>query len=188
MTRAHVRAWFPVVLVAVGALVFLVYGSVRGAEPEPRLSPRVDTRLASGFVTRVTDGDTLSLADGRRVRLLQIDAPEVTEEECYARQAKVALEILAPIGVEVSLRLDPELDGRDENGRVLAYVFRERTNLNLRLVEKGAAAPYFYRGRRGRFANQLLALAQGARAADRGLWRACPGTRLDPSRRLDARP
>ncbi|MFN2469871.1 MAG: hypothetical protein ABR583_02570 [Gaiellaceae bacterium] len=34
----------------------------------------------------MTDGDTISLADGSRVRLLQIDAPEA-HGECYGRAA-----------------------------------------------------------------------------------------------------
>jgi Staphylococcal nuclease homologue len=44
--------------------------------------------------------------------------------------------------------------------------------VNLELVRRGAAAPYFYRGDRGRYASQLMAAARAARAAKRGLWRA----------------
>nr|MBA3380320.1 hypothetical protein [Actinomycetota bacterium] len=39
----------------------------------------------SGVVASVYDGDTLSLSDGRRVRLLQIDTPELGSGECYSR-------------------------------------------------------------------------------------------------------
>lgn len=188
MTRAHARTWFPIVLGVVALLAFLGYGSVRGSNPGPRLTDRVQTRLGSGFVTRVADGDTLTLHDGRRIRLVQIDAPEVTERECYADEARRALERLAPIGTQVSPRLDPDLDIRDTNGRLLAYVFRDGVNANLRLVETGAAAPYFYRRERGRYADELMASARRAQAAGRGLWGACPGTRLDPNRRVDTGP
>ena len=35
-------------------------------------------------VARVVDGDTLSLTNGARVRLVQIDAPEVGSRECWS--------------------------------------------------------------------------------------------------------
>ena len=38
-----------------------------------------------GVVDGVIDGDTLSLRDGRRVRLVQIDTPELGTGECYSR-------------------------------------------------------------------------------------------------------
>jgi micrococcal nuclease len=81
--------------------------------------------------------------------------------------------------------LDPKLDIRDKSGRLLAYLFKDGKNINLRLVERGAAAPYFYRGERGRFADELMAAAHDARAQQRGLWGACPGTQLEPGRRVD---
>jgi endonuclease YncB( thermonuclease family) len=53
-------------------------------------------------------------------------------------------------------------------------------NINIRLVAVGAAAPHFYRGRRGRYARLLEALAKRARARKLGLWKVCPHTRSDP--------
>ncbi len=55
-------------------------------------------------------------------------------------------------------------------------------DVNIRLVAVGAAAPYFYRHRRGRFAAKLERLAKRARARKRGLWGHCPGTPYDPNR------
>lgn len=184
MTRSHVRAWLPVGLMILGAAAFLAYGSARGSEPAPRLSPKVDTKLSSGFVVRVADGDTLALADDRKIRLVQIDAPELAADECYAEEARRELEELAPIGAQVTPILDANLDVRDENGRLLAYLFKDKVNLNLLLVERGAAAPYFYRGARGRFAGKLMEAAEQARRQQRGLWGACPGTKLDPGRQV----
>ena len=42
-------------------------------------------------IARVIDGDTVALSDGRRVRLLQIDTPELGAGECYSRAARTAL-------------------------------------------------------------------------------------------------
>jgi micrococcal nuclease len=131
-------------------------------------------------VADVFDGDTIALADGRRVRLVQIDAPEVAGGECFADEATGALASLLPRGIRVRLEADPRLDREDRYGRLLRYVFKRRTNVNVALVRQGAASVWFYQGDRGRYADTLLAAARRARAERRGLWHACPGTRLDP--------
>jgi len=135
----------------------------------------------------VTDGATWRLAATRRVRLVQIDAPERPEGECYAERASTELTQLAHVGAPVELRLDRALDAKDEHGRYLAYVHLGKKNLNVELVKRGAAAPYFFRGKRGQYADALMKAAQEAKAARRGLWGACPGTELDPSRPVNAR-
>ena len=139
----------------------------------------------SGVVASVYDGDTLKLTDGRRVRLLQIDTPELGSGECYSRAARTTLLRMTPVGTRVVLETDPMLDTVDRYGRLLRYVRRGGVNVNLELVRRGAATPYFYGGDRGRYAGQLMGAAQSAKSAKRGLWRACPGTRLDPYRAAD---
>jgi endonuclease YncB( thermonuclease family) len=135
---------------------------------------------ASYVVGSVYDGDTLTLRDGRRVRLVQIDTPELGTGECYSRASRTALLRLAPPGTRIVLEADPALDKIDRYGRLLRYVKRGGVNVNLELVWRGAAAPYFYSGDRGRYASRLMAAARAAKAAKRGLWRACPETRLNP--------
>ena len=77
---------------------------------------------------------------------------------------------------------EPATERVDDFGRLLRYVVRARDgmNINIRLVAVGAAATYFYAGRRGRYAKRLEALAKRARAKHLGLWGACPRTRYDP--------
>ena len=137
-------------------------------------------RHANAIVVSAYDGDTVTLASGFRVRLLQIDTPELGSGECYSRAARTALIHLVPLGSSVTLQADPALDHVDRYGRLLRYVWHGGTNVNLELVREGAAAPYFYRGDRGRYASALLAAARAAKSARRGLWKACPGTVLDP--------
>ena len=139
----------------------------------------------SGVVASVYDGDTITLTDGRRVRLLQIDTPELGSGECYSRAARTALLGLTPVGSRITLEADPRLDDVDRYGRNLRYVHRGSTNVNLQLVKRGAAAPYFYGGDLGKYAPRLLSEAQKAKAAKQGLWKACPGTKLDPYRAVD---
>ena len=123
-------------------------------------------------VATITDGDTLRLRGDERVRLLQIDAPEAGEE-CYAERATAELARLAPRGSLIALEPDSALDARDRYGRLLRYVLRGPTNVNVELVRRGAATPYFYEGERGRYSNRLLAAVAEARQARRGMWRAC---------------
>jgi endonuclease YncB( thermonuclease family) len=134
----------------------------------------------SGRVARVIDGDTIVLASGRHVRLVQIDTPEVGSGECFSRAAGRELRAMLPAGAAVTLAADPRLDGVDRYGRLLRYVFRGGRNLNLELVRRGAATVWFYQGARGRYATQLLAAAASARKARRGLWGACPLAVWDP--------
>jgi len=133
-------------------------------------------------VASARDGDTLLLVDGRRVRLVQVDAPELGEGECYGRRAFVELASLVPPGSRVELDRDPTLDDADRFGRLLRYVRLNGKLVNLELVRRGAAAPYFFGGERGRHAQVLLAAAEEARAAGRGLWGVCPSARLLPER------
>lgn len=137
-------------------------------------------------VARVVDGDTIELRNGQSVRLLQIDAPEPKEGECYARTSTGVLRSLLPQGTKVVLKIDQKLDRRDRYGRLLRYVFLDDANVNLELVTRGAASVWFFRGERGRYAKQLLRAAMNAKANARGLWQACRGTVLDPSRALVA--
>lgn len=85
------------------------------------------------------------------------------------------------------LTAEPATDRVDQYGRLLRYVVRASDGVNVRLVAVGAAAPYFYGGRRGRYAARLELVARRARATPLGLWRACPGTAYDPYQGVDTR-
>ncbi len=140
-------------------------------------------------IQSVIDGDTVVLATGQHIRLIQIDAPEVFPvAECWGAAARSALRRLVPPGSTVRLEPDPKLDQADRFGRLLRYVFRGPLNVNLELVREGAATPYFYRHDRGKYAGALERAAQAARSARRGLWGACPRTPFNPNRGADTGP
>jgi micrococcal nuclease len=138
-------------------------------------------------VARVVDGDTIELASGTRVRLVQIDTPE-KHTECYGEEASALTQRLLPPGTHVRIEQDPRLDQVDRYRRKLAYVFKGDEDVNLTLVEQGAAGVWFFDGRRGRYAGELLEAAERARAADKGLWGACPLARFDPLDSLSSGP
>jgi len=134
-------------------------------------------------IDHVVDGDTVALRNGKRVRLVQIDTPEVYfGVECYGRTASLRAKTMLPPGTRVRLVVEPATDRVDSYGRLLRYIVRVRDgmNVNVHLVTIGAAAPYFYRGRRGMYASLLERRARRARAKRLGLWGACPRTRYDP--------
>jgi micrococcal nuclease len=160
------------------ATVVLV-SPIRAANPPPVY--RID---------HVADGDTVTLGNGQRVRLVQVDTPEVYfGTECYGPQASALTKRLLPPGTRVRLYAEPATDRVDQYGRLLRYVVRVKDglNVNVQLVRVGAAAPYFYGGRRGGYAALLERLALRARARKIGLWGRCPHTPYDPTRGVSTR-
>ena len=138
-----------------------------------------DSSAEGAVVAHVTDGDTIQLVDGRRIRLVQIDAPE-RRTECYGNEATALARRLLPRGTEVRIEQDPALDQADRYGRRLAYVWKGDEDVNVTLAAEGAAGVWFFNGRRGRHSNELLRAAERARARGKGLWGACPLARFDP--------
>jgi micrococcal nuclease len=116
-------------------------------------------------VAHVHDGDTLGCADGTRVRLLLIDAPDSGRFGAIARRA---LATLVPAGTVVTLETDSV--PRDDEGRVLAYVtVGEGRFVNEILVREGFA---FFKPSRDnhKYAERLREAEKDARAERRGVW------------------
>jgi micrococcal nuclease len=125
-------------------------------------------------VRSVTDGDTIVLADGRRVRLAQVDAPEDTSRrECYGPESTAALERLVG-GKSVSLRRPPNGPATDRYGRTLAELHVDGASVNEALVRDGAAEWYEeFEDEDADLGRRLQAAEDEARRAGRGLWSAC---------------
>jgi len=137
-------------------------------------------------VVRVIDGDTVYITGNRAgedatfpVRLLGVDAPELefddkertTKRECFALESKMALEVLV-LHKEINLLTDSESDEIDQYGRLLRYlILPDGTNVNLALVELGAARhlSYFPLEMKDVFEQA----EQEARETGRGLWGTC---------------
>ena len=173
----------PGLCIAAVALALLTTAGCTTSSSTPAPVPATTTVdvAESAAVSRVNDGDTLRTTAGRKIRLVQIDAPEL-HGDCYGKAALAALRKLTPPGTNITLVRDPALDATDRYGRQLRYVFIDGTNVNLALVRQGAASPYFFRRERGRFARDLLEAVDEARSAERGYWGTCSGARLDTNR------
>lgn len=118
-------------------------------------------------VARVTDGDTIECADGRRVRLLLIDAPE-SDQGDFGRTATDYLERLVPLRTAVTLESDLEL--RDRYGRDLAYAWLpDGRFVNEELARAGMVLVLSYPPN-VRHIDRIRAAVAEARQAKRGLW------------------
>lgn len=86
--------------------------------------------FAGSLVVSVPDGDSLQLEDGRRVRLLGVDAPE--RGRCFADVARSELERVAK-GKHIRLKDTVT----DDYGRTLAHIFVGRNLIQNDLVRDG---------------------------------------------------
>lgn len=120
---------------------------------------------------RIVDGDTIILRDGRHVRYIGIDTPEIDHDNHRA----------APMGYEARsfnqqlvegrrLRLVVDREEMDRYGRTLAYVYRsDGLFVNAELLKRGFAHVLY------RFPNTskdqyLLSIQREAMQAGRGIW------------------
>ena len=85
-------------------------------------------------VRETIDGDTILLDDGRKVRYLGINAPEVGQP--FAREATNFNRRLVS-GLSVHLELDQVT--ADRYGRLLAYVYHQGKMVNEQLLAEGWA-------------------------------------------------
>ena len=145
-------------------------------------------------IQKVIDGDTVVLGNSETIRLLQIDSPELQEGECYAREARAELVAILEGSKKLKttaikelhtfdglyLEQDPVSAPEDKYGRSLAYLFKDKLNVNLELVKRGAAAPYFFNGEKGKYFQEMLMAAEEAKSKNLGVWGACPAAVFDP--------
>jgi endonuclease YncB( thermonuclease family) len=128
-------------------------------------------------VRNVYDGDTLTLKDGRRVRLLGVDTPEVKEQQPFAQEAKAYTKNLCNDHVWISLEPNAA-DQQDHYGRLLAHVWVSTSHnnkylcVNEGLVANGFASAYTPNATQAKLHNwdKLLQLQSQARQQKRGMW------------------
>lgn len=133
--------------------------------------------LREAQVARVVDGDTLRLADGRSVRLIGVNAPELAHDGRAAEPlAEAATQHLQRL-VEASggqVGLLPGEQAYDHYGRSLAHAFgRDGRNWEAQQLAEGlgfavAIAP------NTALSGCLFAAERAARAAGKGVWRQSP--------------
>lgn len=167
---------------SIGVLVLLVagVGAALNIHDRPQGPDREPHPAAQGrvlVVQDVLDGDTFTATDPGgdpvgRVRLVGVDAPELTEGQCWSQDATTALRQLVITGTRVELTIDPGQGERDRYGRLLGYVRTTDAagvDVGLRLLEQGHARPWGQHPRRQAYQDA----ADAAADQDLGLWGAC---------------
>jgi len=131
----------------------------------------------SAVIRRVIDGDTVELGDGRLVRYIGIDTPElrrkiagqwVEDPQPFSQAAK---EANARLVEGKTVRLEYDVETHDRYGRLLAYVYVDGTMVNAALLAGGYAQPLAIPPN-VRHVEEFRRLVREARDATRGLWSA----------------
>ncbi|MCX5816073.1 MAG: thermonuclease family protein [Proteobacteria bacterium] len=121
-------------------------------------------------VKKVIDGDTIQLDTGETVRYLGIDAPEVFTKESGAEfYAREATRYNKKLVFMKKIKLEFDVEKKDQYGRLLAYVFVKDIFVNAELVRHGYAKAYI-KPPNVKYKDLLLANQKKAMDEDKGLW------------------
>lgn len=121
-------------------------------------------------VARVTDGDTIVLADGRRVRLIGVNTPELGRDGAPDQPlARAARQLLRQMLAEAPLVLYLGDQRRDRHGRWLAHLEVGGDSVERELVARGLAYHVAIPPNLG-LAECLRMAEADARSARLGLW------------------
>ena len=120
----------------------------------------------------VSDGDTIVLGDGRHVRYIGINAPEIAHDnqkaEAFGYTAKKYNQSLVR---SKKVRLEFDKEKYDRYGRLLAYIFLlDGTFINKEMIEKGYAYALL-RKPNVKYDRMLLQTQRDAMSAKKGMWR-----------------
>jgi micrococcal nuclease len=138
----------------------------------------------SRTVEHVTDGDTLILDGGERIRLIGIDTPEMHDEDRNGRTARReglnarlvddyssrARDFLEKTLSGRSVRLEYDQERKDKYGRTLAYVYREPDGLfvNAEMLKEGYG--FAYTRFPFKYTEEFRRLEREAKGSRTGLW------------------
>lgn len=148
------------------ALLCAGLGSTLLAGQTPR-APRVAPSSITCIVAKLADGDSFTCTDGRQVRLLLIDTPELAQTP-WGQMARRQLESLVRPDTKVRLELDRT--AVDRYRRTLAYVWVDTVMVNETMVANGWAMVLAYEN--VRHLERLQRAERSAREAKRGFWQA----------------
>jgi micrococcal nuclease len=123
-------------------------------------------------ITKVYDGDTLRLDDGRKLRFIGINTPELAHDdkpgEPLAQEARYRLTQLIPPGSQIGLVYGKQR--KDRHRRTLAHVFTPNGfNVSSALIKEGLAFAIVVPPN-DRYVECYFSAEQQARMQSRGIW------------------
>jgi len=122
-------------------------------------------QFEKALAVEVIDGDTIILEDGRHIRYLGIDTPELNDY----------------LGIEATNRNKELVEGKivelqkedreiDEYGRYLRYVYVDGIFVNAELITEGFAESFIF-DPNDRYSQVLVQLEQYAKLKKAGIWK-----------------
>ncbi|HUS33497.1 MAG TPA: thermonuclease family protein [Kofleriaceae bacterium] len=123
-------------------------------------------------VTRVVDGDTIELDDGRKIRLLLVDTPETTggHDDCYGTNA---VTFTSDLVLNKTVQLGFDVECTDRYGRTLAYVTVDGQEVNRLIIQRGFGCVLHISPDGDSRVDEFKGYQVEAKSANRGLWGAC---------------
>ena len=144
--------------------------------PSPGTSPTRTTpqRIEEGTVTRVADGDTITVITANqtklRIRMVGIDAPETPKGtkfpgQPYGKEAEAYLKQLVE-----GKRVTVEIYHVDRYKRLLSTIFLDGKDINLAMIEAGLAEVYRGPESGHPYTQQYQAAEDAVRSGKKGMW------------------
>ncbi len=132
-------------------------------------SSKLSKKLSSENITYtkatyIIDGDTFVTQEGKKVRLIGVNTPEMGEP--YYTQARNAL---ADMILNKTIRLEKDISDVDRYGRLLRYVYVGDVFVNLELVKQGYAQVATYPPD-VKYKEMFLEAQRKAKEDKKGLW------------------
>lgn len=145
------------------------------SESQVKTPDKSPAKRKQGTVRKVTDGDTIVLANTYRLRLAGINAPEVAQAgkpgQRGGEAARQYLEqLVLPQSGSAKIDYESAEEMRDRYGRYLVHVFNlDGSNVNERLLEEGLVHASINPPNL-KYMEAYLAAEKRARNARRGIW------------------
>jgi micrococcal nuclease len=167
------QARYVLVLVLFALFGFASFSQSLKNKQNTKVLGEQDSSFETVLVSRVIDGDTIELEDGRKVRYIGINTPETSHPskgvECYGQQSKIKnIELVE----KKYVKLEKDVSETDRYKRLLRYVWLEDELINEKLVEDGFAFASSYPPDVKR-QDELKAAEVFAKENNLGLWGEC---------------
>jgi len=141
--------------------------------PAEEQAKKLDIKPGYDFfgVKTVYDGDTVVLEDGRKIRLLGINTPEIQHRDKLADAGGDDAKRWLQNKLQNSrVRLELSTEKNDKYGRTLAHLFTDKKeHINLQLVAVGLAAVSIY-PQNLLYVTELVQAEEKAEKARLGIW------------------
>src|SRR3989338_4963999 len=128
-------------------------------------SPPINNKDTSyETVSKIVDGDTITLSNNEKIRFIGINTEE-RGQKCYQE----ATDRLSELILNKKVKLETDFDKTDKYNRSLRFVFLGNENINVLLVKEGLATVYTV-GSNKKYISELEKAQREAREGEGCIW------------------